>query len=201
MSIRSNGHAPLYEVAESQAGYFTAKQAQQVGITRPVLAFHARQGLFTRVEHGIYRLTRFPASSYEDLFIAWLRTGGRGVVSHDSALALYDLSDALPAQIHLTIPASASRRRSGICLHTNRLDDVDVTRREGLPVTTVERTLLDVTRGGMQEWLIEQAIREALQRGLITEDSLQRRLDNASVRERRKITTIMRRITQLLMKG
>lgn len=197
MSIRSNGHAPLYEVAESQAGYFTAKQAQQVGITRPVLAFHARQGLFTRVEHGVYRLTRFPASPYEDLFIAWLRTGGKGVVSHDSALALYDLSDALPGQIHLTVPATVSRRRPGICLHQNRLDDGDVTRREGLPVTTAERTIVDVTRSGMQEWLIEQAVREALQRGLITIDSLQRRLDHAPARVRQRIRSILRGIMAL----
>jgi predicted transcriptional regulator of viral defense system len=190
MSARSNGHVPLYAIAESQAGYFTAKQAQQVGITRPVLAFHTRQGLYTRVGHGIYRLNRFPASPHEDLFIAWLRTGGKGVVSHDSALALYDLSDALPAHIHLTIPATASRRKPGIHLHLNRLDDSDVTRREGLPVTTVERTILDVTRNGMQEWLIEQAIREGLDRGLITAGSMQRRLVSAPVRVRRQITRL-----------
>ena len=40
----------------------------------------------------------------EDLFIAWLETGPNSVISHDSALALYDLSDALPAAIHLTVP-------------------------------------------------------------------------------------------------
>jgi predicted transcriptional regulator of viral defense system len=68
--------------------------------------------------------------------------GTWAVVSHDSALALYDLSDLLPAQDHFTVPRKASRRRLGIRLHTKRLSPHEVGRYGGLPVTTIQRTLM-----------------------------------------------------------
>ena len=99
---------------------------------------------FLVFRRGIYRLVQFPGTSYEDLFIAWLKTGPGAVISHDSALYLYKLSDVLPSEIHVIIPRTGSRRRKGIRLHTNRLDPDEVRRREGLPVTStaVERSLM-----------------------------------------------------------
>ncbi len=94
----------LYEIAEAQAGYFTAKQAGAAGYSRQLLSHHAHAGNIQRVQHGIYRLTRFPHSPREDLYVAWLRCGPRAVISHDSALELYGLSDAMPTEIHVTVP-------------------------------------------------------------------------------------------------
>ena len=94
------------------------------------------------------------------------------MISHDSALALYDLSDLLPDQIHLTIPRTASRRHAGLRLHTNRLDASEVTHYAGLPVTSVSRTIVDVCTRGHGEELVEQAIGEALRRGLVTAEQL-----------------------------
>ncbi|MCL5998987.1 MAG: type IV toxin-antitoxin system AbiEi family antitoxin domain-containing protein [Chloroflexi bacterium] len=162
----------LYEIAESQAGYFTAKQARAAGYSRQLLSHHAQVGNMKRVQHGIYRLTRFPNSPREDLYIAWLRCGPRAVISHDSALELYNLSDAMPAEIHVTVPRGSSLRRPGIRLHTGRLRPDEVTRWQGLPVTTVERTIADVASRGAQEWIVQQAIREALGRGRLLPDSL-----------------------------
>ena len=79
--------------------------------------------------------------------MAWLKCGPKSAISHESALALYDLSDVLPAEVHVTIPRTASRRRKGIRLHTNQLRPSDVAKREGLPVTSVPRTIADVAGG------------------------------------------------------
>lgn len=81
----------LYRSAERQGGYFTTRQAQDSGIARPLLSHHAKTGRFIRVKHGIYRLAQFPESTYADLHIAILETGSRGVLSHETALALYEL--------------------------------------------------------------------------------------------------------------
>jgi len=81
--------------------------------------------------------------------VAWLKCGPKSAVSHESALALYDLSDVLPAGVHVTVPRTASRRRKGIRLHTSRLRPADVVKREGLPVTSVPRTIADVARAGL----------------------------------------------------
>jgi predicted transcriptional regulator of viral defense system len=162
----------LYEIAESQAGYFTAKQAREVGFSYERLSSNAKSGKFHRVKKGIYRLARFPSSPYEDLFVAWLRTGPNSVISHESALAFYELTDVLPSEVHVIIPRTASRRRKGIRLHTNQLESEEITHREGLPITTVARTIADVAASGLSEEHIRQAIREALQRGVTTPKEL-----------------------------
>jgi predicted transcriptional regulator of viral defense system len=162
----------LYEIAEAQAGYFTAKQASAVGYSRQLLGHHAQAGNFKRVHHGIYRLTRYPNSPREDLYIAWLRCGPHAVISHDSALELYELSDAMPIDIHVTVPRGSSLRRSGIRLHTGKLRPDEVTSWQGLPVTTIERTIADVVARGAQEWVVQQAIREAIARGRLLPDAL-----------------------------
>ena len=162
----------LYRLAEPQAGYFTTRQAAQAGFTRPLLAHHARSGRFLRIKHGIYRLAHFPAQPHADLVVAWLEAGPSAVLSHESALALYDLSDHLPAAIHLTVPRTASRRHAGLRLHTRRLAADEVTRRAGLPVTSVPRTLADLAAAQFPNELIRQAAQEAVQRGLVTRRAL-----------------------------
>ena len=162
----------LYEIAESQAGYFTAKQARKVGFSWERLSKNAQRGRFLRITRGIYRLAHFPGSPYEDLFVAWLRTGPDSIISHESALSVYDLTDMIPGKVHVIVPRTASRRREGICLHTNRLKSDEITRREGLPITIVARTITDVAASGLADELIHQAIREALQRGLTTREEL-----------------------------
>ncbi|MFQ5408929.1 MAG: type IV toxin-antitoxin system AbiEi family antitoxin domain-containing protein [Anaerolineales bacterium] len=177
----------LYEIAESQAGYFTARQATRAGYTWERLSHHAKMGRFQRVSHGIYRLTQFPASSYEDLHIALLRTGPKSVISHESALSVYELSDVLPAQVHVIVPRTASRRRLGLRLHTNRLASEDITMREGLRITTPARTIVDVAAGGLSAEHVQRAIEEALQRGLATRDELFSQAERRSNRVARNI--------------
>lgn len=162
----------LYDVAERQAGYFTAAQAREAGFTQPQLTYYTRAGRFLRIKWGIYRLALFPSTPHEDLFVAWLRAGPAAVLSHDSALALYELSDALPDRIHATAPRSASRRRPGLTLHTSRLDASEVANVAGLPVTTVSRTIADVATSGLAEEQVVQAVRQAIQRGLVGEADL-----------------------------
>ena len=163
----------LYEVAESQSGYFAANQARACGFSWERLSSNVKNGRFMRVRHGIYRLIQFPGSAFEDLFVAWLRTGPDSVISHESALALYELSDILPTEVHIIVPRTASRRRQGIRQHTHQLDSNEVTFREGLPVTTVLRTLTDVAAAGLAEEQVRLAIQEAIERGLTGEEALQ----------------------------
>ena len=162
----------LYQIAEAQAGYFTTGQAEAAGVDRPRLSRYAAAGRLQRVRWGVYRLVHFPRSRHEDLFVAWLETGPDSVISHDSALALYDLSDALPAAIHVTVPRTASRRRHGLRLHTSQIGPDEITRYEGLPVTTVVRTIADVAREGLSDEFVGQAVREAVAAGLVAPEDL-----------------------------
>jgi predicted transcriptional regulator of viral defense system len=162
----------LYEIAEGQAGYFSAAQAVDIGFSRKRLSLNVKSGKFLRVFRGIYRFALFPGSPFEDLFVAWLRAGSDSVISHESALAVYELSDVLPSEVHITVPRTASRRRKNLRQHTQKLNEDKITSRSGLPVTTVERTIADVAAAGLGEELVRQAIEEAIQRGMISEKDL-----------------------------
>jgi predicted transcriptional regulator of viral defense system len=177
----------LFSVAEGQAGYFTTAQAQRAGYSRSLVAHHAKAGTFERVRSGVYRLARFPGSAREDLYVAWLEAGPRAVISHDSALELYGLSDLLPAETHVTLPRTSSRRRVGIRMHTTRLDAADIGVRDGLPVTTVVRSIADVARSGGSAELIGQAVHQALVRGLASEDELKEQAAKRGGRAQREI--------------
>jgi predicted transcriptional regulator of viral defense system len=171
MDIQPN-HNHLYNIAENQAGYFTAQQAHTAGFSKERFSYYVTTGKFFRVQRGIFRLVQFPSSPYEDLFIAWLKAGSDAVISHESALNLYKLSDVLPGEVHVIMPRTGSRRRKGIRLHTNQLNPDEVMRREGLPVTSVARTIVDVTVSGIAEEHIRKAVHHAIRQGLVRREEL-----------------------------
>jgi len=167
-----NSAEVFYRIAEPQAGYFTSAQAQTAGICHQLLSHHAKRGHIIRVRRGIYRLALFPTGLNEDLFVAWLEAGPHAVISHDSALALHGLADASPAEIHITIPRTASRRHPKLGLHTGRLTAEEVTRQAGLPVTTISRTLADIVAAGLDDELAVQVMARAIQKGMVSPEGL-----------------------------
>src|ERR1700733_15484819 len=94
----------LDDTAAAQAGLFTTRQAAPPGYSHPLLAHYQKVGRIARIRRGIYRLVHFPSGEQEELVTAWLWTDAIGVLSHQTALALQGLSDALPGQIHLSLP-------------------------------------------------------------------------------------------------
>jgi predicted transcriptional regulator of viral defense system len=172
-----NASDALFEIAEGQQGYFTAKQATAAGYQLGSQAHHAKSGNWARVERGIYRLARFPQSAEEQLVIYALwsrnRTGEtEGVYSHQTALSIHELSDVNPAKLHLTVPAKFRRRAKApriLVLHRSTLDKQDVEQRQGFAVTRPLRTIADlVAVESVARDIVEQALKEGRQRGLIT---------------------------------
>ncbi len=183
-------HDGLYLLAESQAGYFTAGQALGVGMDRSTLRHHARPGgRFERVRRGLYRLRHFPTSQREHVVAAWLplRDVG-GVVSHESALELYGLSDVVPDAVHISLARAkrGQRPREGVRLHSlERPPDASETGEvRGVPVSTPERSIVDSLEDGAQPEQIEQAVRQALERGLTTRRRLREAAAGRSARVR-----------------
>jgi predicted transcriptional regulator of viral defense system len=170
--MNKTNYTQLYNNAEAQAGYFSAAQAKAAGFSYERLSDLASRGKFQRKAQGVYRIFHFPHSRFEDLHIASLRTGADSVVSHDSALSVYDISDIMPTKTHVTIPINGSRKGKDYYFHTNKLEADDITTREGLRITTVERTIADSIVGGISYEHARQAIKEALRRGLTTKDRL-----------------------------
>src|SRR5579875_1378804 len=95
-SARRTDLSGLEAFALGQGGYFDRRDAHRYGITDSLLRYHTRTGRFERVFPGVYRLRVAPISPYDEYLLAWIWTNYRGAISHESALALYDLGDVMP---------------------------------------------------------------------------------------------------------
>ena len=160
----------LYRIAAGQGGYFTTAQAASAGYYPQLLAKHVRGGRARRVRRGIYRIVHFPSGEREDLVVLWLWSERRGVFSHETALALHDLSDVLPSRVHMTVPRTWEDRRlrvpRGLLLHCASVRKADRTWHGTVPVTTPARTLHDCAEAHVSPELVSQAMQEGLDRGL-----------------------------------
>lgn len=160
--VTTRGSAPnwdaLFKTYQAQGGYFTTAQAAAAGYSPPLLHKYLAKEKMARVRRGIYRLVHFPAGEHEDLIALWLWAEQAGVFSHQTALALHDLSDALPSKVHMTIPMSWRRRRlrmpSGLVVHHADLDDVDRVWFSAVPVTSPRRTLRDCVEANVSPNLV-----------------------------------------------
>ena len=167
----------LFEIAAGQAGYFTTKQAAEAGYSTHLLRKHMQAGRMARSRRGIYRLIHFPASEHEELVAAWLWSEQAGVFSHQTALMLHGLSDVLPAQLQLTLPAAWRHRRlrvpPDVVLHHSDVSTEDRAWFGAVPATNPRRTLDDCAGDGLlSPELLRQAAQQALRRGLVTKTEL-----------------------------
>ncbi len=193
MPRRSSTSAPpdwnaLYELAASQAGYLSSADAQKAGYSLPLLHYYQAKGRIEWIRRGVYRLAHFPTGEHEDLVALWLWSGKKAVVSHETALMLHDLSDALPAKRHLTVPSAWARRRirvpRGVVLHAADLEEDEVTWVGPVRVTTPLRTIRDCLDAHASSDLVEQAIDQALSRGLMEGSALARAVEEHGIRVR-----------------
>lgn len=168
--------AGLYETAAAQEGYFSLSQAQDVGYSSQLVRYYTKTNKFERVRRGIYRLVEFPPGEREDLVIAWLWSEQLGVFSHATALSLHGLSDLLPERVHMTLPESQRERRRtvprGLLLHYADLPDEDRSWHGSVPLTTPRRTLLDCMADFLSPEFLEQALEQAVERGLLDVDTV-----------------------------
>jgi predicted transcriptional regulator of viral defense system len=174
--VRSVASA-LFQIAEEQQGYFTARQAADVGYLPGSQAHHVKAGNWVRTGRGIYRLARFPQSAEEQLVIysLWSRNrqgNSQGIYSHQTALSIHELSDANPAKLHMTVPP-AFRRSAKVpvilVLHHATLAGKDVEQRQGFRVSRPLRTIVDLAATELvSRDMIAQALAEGRNRGLIT---------------------------------
>lgn len=184
----------LFELAAGQAGYFTAVQARELGYSARSLVHHVSAGHVDRLSRGFYRLVGVPASSHEDVVAAWLRFASRGgVVSHDTALALYELAPSRSHEIHLTLPRERRPRTAqttaAVTLHTTTvpLRREEITSRFGVQVTAPARTVADVADLGADPSVVVEATSRALATGLLSANELRTAVRRRSARVRQLV--------------
>ena len=165
----------LYALAEERDGLLTSKEARALGIQDSVLIRLAQRGRLERMTRGVYRIAHYPAdrlAQYREA-VLWAQASQgpeRIALSHETALLLYGISDVNPSRVHLTVPKSARLRREHpewIVIHRADLTPREISQHEGMPVTTVGRSVMDVLSTTHKTNIARQAITDALRKGLL----------------------------------
>ena len=145
-------------LAGRQHGVVARLQLLALGATRHVIEQRVRQGFLHRVHAGVYAVGHRTLTHEGRWMAAVLASGEGAVLSHQSAAGLWEL--AVDKGVPHTTTATASETRRGLRIHHCALQRDEVTVRNGIPVTTPARTLLDLATTSNRKDL-ERALRQA----------------------------------------
>jgi very-short-patch-repair endonuclease len=125
-------------------GVHTVAQLVAAGVARSTISRRCRSGRWTRLLPGVVATGEVGTLELCRAVVLWQP---RVVLSHRTAAWLWDLVEP-PSTIEATVPRTANVRcPEWLALHRRRLAPALVTVRRGLPVVTVERTVLDCGTG------------------------------------------------------
>ncbi|HET7510402.1 MAG TPA: type IV toxin-antitoxin system AbiEi family antitoxin domain-containing protein [Solirubrobacterales bacterium] len=137
-------HHELAELARSQNGVLSYAQLRELGFSKGHIARAHEAGRLQRVHMGVYAIGHTALSDRARATAALLVFPGTAVLSHGSAAWLWGLVPTAPREAEVTVAARGNRRH-GLRVHRVwSLPDDERTIYEGLPVTSVARTLVDL---------------------------------------------------------
>jgi predicted transcriptional regulator of viral defense system len=163
----------LADLAAEQWGLLTAAQAVARGVSNQALAHLQRAGAVERLAHGIYRLTGVPGDEFDELRGAWLGLAPKltasdrlrqpdAIVSFASAARVHGLGDLEADRHEFTVDRRRTSRRTDIRFHREQVADRDWRPVNGLPTTTIAKTIADLasvhTDGGHLAGVVRDAI-------------------------------------------
>jgi very-short-patch-repair endonuclease len=134
----------IARLAERQHGVVAHRQLVELGLDRSAVGRWASAGHLIQVHVGVYAVGHGRLSRNARWMAAVLACGSGALLSHSSAAALWGIR--VTAGSLIDVSATRSRhRRPGITLHRpRRLHAEDRATRNGIPVTSIARTLLDL---------------------------------------------------------
>ncbi|SEQ75814.1 type IV toxin-antitoxin system AbiEi family antitoxin domain-containing protein [Lentzea albida] len=174
------------DIAADQWGLFTTQQAEAAGVHRTTLTRLAAAGLVDHVSRGVHLVVAAGTPNHVEEKAAWLRLApsrpgwerrstdtDSGVFSHSTACVLHELGDVPAPAVEITVPRRRTTRTAGVRLHRGDLSEGEITTTgDGLPVTTVERTIRDLLASHVDGGHVGGVLHDAMRRGLVDVDSL-----------------------------
>jgi hypothetical protein len=164
------------ESAGRQHGVVGHRQLLRLGLSRSAVQRMIRSGHLHPIHPGVYAVGH-AAIGYLGRWMGGVLACGPGaVLSHQPAAALVDLMRTSSAAIHVTVPGRTRRGPRGITVHRVRhLHPDDCTTHEGIPVTSIARTVLDLAESLTLRQLI-RVIEQAERLGLFDLNAIEQLL-------------------------
>jgi hypothetical protein len=140
--VGDKGHGALAKLATKQFGVVSTRQLEAIGYSRSSVAKAAKVGRLHRIHRGVY-VVGYRRLSWHGRCLAAVLASSPSVASHLSAAWLWGILRNRPGTIHVTSPTARRAKRSFV-VHQADLPDADRTAREGIAVTSLSRTVLDL---------------------------------------------------------
>jgi predicted transcriptional regulator of viral defense system len=153
--------ARIARLAERQHGVVSLAQLQFAGLTASAVRNRVAAGRLTRIHRAVYAVGHARLTGHGRSMAAVLAYGPGALASYRTAGGLHGVRQDNRARIDVTVPSASARSRPGIDVHrTTTLEPTDITTVDGIPCTSVARTLVDlaevVDRRG-----VERAVNQA----------------------------------------
>ncbi|HYU38861.1 MAG TPA: hypothetical protein VEM59_03345 [Acidimicrobiia bacterium] len=188
----SSADGRLLAFAAGHHAVFRGAHARLCGLSDRQISGRIALGLWQRVYDDAFIAAGAPLTWKGALLAACWAGGFRAAASHRSAAELWELAGGRRSIVEITCPRWRRAKQNGLVVHeTNALDGTDIVEKEGIPVTTPDRTLLDL--GAVcHESVVEMALDNAEYRGLVTRASVQATLDRLGRSGRNGVGTLRR---------
>lgn len=174
----------LADLSSEQWGLFTMAQAKELGFSAQQVARMAKAGTVERIRHGVYRIGGAPSVPSERLRAAWmmiepgatagerLREGSPAVVTHRSAAWLHGLGDVDADVMEFATSKRRQSRLSDVRYRVASYEPDAWTLEDGLPVTTVLMTIVDLAAGHLDGGHLAGIVRDAVVTNRVDSESV-----------------------------
>lgn len=142
MGYKERPQGPLADLATRQHGVVSVRQLAGLGYSRSSVSKATTAGRLHRLHRGVYAVGHMDLS-WQSHCLAAVLACAPALASHTSAAWLWGVLRNRPGAFHVT---TKTRRhpKPYVQLHHGRLMDEDRAVRDGIPVTSLARTLLDL---------------------------------------------------------
>jgi predicted transcriptional regulator of viral defense system len=152
--------AHIAALAGRQHGVVSARQLNELGVKRGAIAHRLATGRLHRIHPAVYAVGHSILSLKAQFMAAALAAGAGAAISHAAAAYLHGLLAFYATRIDVTSPRRLASSPTIRPHRTRTLQPRDITTVDGIPVTTVARTLLDLAATAPQRHL-ERALDQA----------------------------------------
>lgn len=152
----------IVRFALTQHGVVSRRQLLAAGCDAGAIKRRVHAGHLLRATEGVYRVAAVPESWHARLWTAQLAGDADAAIAFEAAGALHELTTYRPGPVVVTVPHATARLTRVADVHqSRRLPAEHLTVIDGLVVTTVERTIIDLAaknRRARQERLVDHSI-------------------------------------------
>jgi very-short-patch-repair endonuclease/predicted transcriptional regulator of viral defense system len=192
MSTAGSPHdRAIARVAARQYGIITRAQLSDLGLTSDAIDLRVNSARLRRLHRGVYAVGASVLTPNGHRLAAVLACGPSAVLSHRSAGAAWGLLGTAQTVIDVTVPAKSADARRGIRVHRTRSlhpDDIQVL--DGIPITSIARTIVDLA-GVLRPAQLLRAIEQAARLRKLDFKRLQATIDRAPNRKGMKALGII----------